>query len=111
MTEPVSEPKFRVLCEDFQQIDNAKSWELLLILARYSEGCKQAISRDELTNKFRTDFNRKDSDHDILRYIELLTKSRIIHEERKHEKLYYYIMPDMLRRWLRIQNYYQKHIS
>lgn len=111
MTEPVSEPKFRVLCEDFQQIDNAKSWELLLILARYSEGCKQAISWAELTNKFRTDFNRKDSDHEILRYIELLTKSRIIQEERKHEQLYYYIVPDMLRRWLRIQNYYQKHIS
>ncbi|MEK6546640.1 MAG: hypothetical protein AABZ28_08935, partial [Nitrospinota bacterium] len=110
MTESFREPKFRVLYDDFQQIDNARPWELLLILAHYSEKIRQSILWDELTKKFRTDFSRKASDYNIQNYIEVLTNSRIVAEEKTNGKLHYYILPDILRRWLRIQNYYQKYL-
>jgi len=111
MTEPISEPKFRVLCEDFQQIDNAKPWELLLVLADFSKNTKQNMSVDDLMSKYKSDFKRKDTNFEIQQFIELLTKSRIVQEERKDNKLFYYVLPDMLRRWLRIYNCYQKHLK
>lgn len=109
MAESFREPKFRVLYEDFQEVCEGKPWELLLIIAHYSKKCRQSISFDEITSVFRSELNRKNSDHEIQQYMKLLKNSRIVIEERINGKLYYYILCDMLRRWLNIQNYFERH--
>lgn len=110
ISEVVREPKFKLLYEDFQQIENGIPWKILLSIAQLAEQCRETVEWNKIRKICAEELRVKTSTHDYQHAFKILKASQIVGEKRKGDIISYLITPDILRQWLRRQNLFHKEI-
>jgi len=96
----MSEPKFRVLYEDYERLNGGRPWKVMLCIAALAKEERQRVPFRDLAAYCRGHAGLPDQDL-LRKIISSLTAPKLILEDRLSPEPSYRFGPELLRRWLR----------